>query len=734
MDAEPVSIGIDLGTTNSVAAYWNGREAQVLGQGENGGMLPSVFGWQKPSEAGLPDEYLVGLPAVRNWQAAPQDTVFCVKRLMGRSYYDEHVVRTRKAFPFRLVEGENGGMSIQVGGQSFTPVDISATLKLRAERELRRPVDAAVITVPAYFEERQRKATREAGAKAGLRVRKIIDEPTAAAIAFGIHSEERQTLMVFDLGGGTFDLSILRVVRRSDTRDPVFHVEQIDGDNWLGGADFDERVIDHIAADFLLRGWPDPRSDPEFLALMRKEVEERKIDLSAADQVQITKPAAYRDDSGVYSVNLALTLAKFEELIVPDVQRAMDIVRRALQSRSFTTDSLTGVLLVGGSTKVPLVRRRLEELVGREKIRKDINPMTVVAQGAAILAGRLRGVECPNPDCGGQKRRKIRILSTGQEKEVIEHYVNPESNETCEKCGASLASARAATETLQIHERTARSLGILAVQGDRKNAYVCLIPKNSPYPLITPVSETFFPHAMSANMIRVPVFEAEDDVGSNRVKQGEIECPLGESIAANTPVNVELNMDRNRVVRIVVRVENRQFTGELTWEPPLDEPQTAHQPASWIVVLDNRIHMVRILLDRYGGFMEPLRAARIREHLERARAAQDMADVDQRPTREVERVIGLLDSDLVESGSATLLYWADLVKERATPDAQQQIQSCQQNLQRAVRSNDSDAVHKQTDELKTLLVRQGSGTRKPDPQEEYEFDPKVLLEKRGSVK
>jgi molecular chaperone DnaK len=311
---------------------------------------------------------------------------------MGRFYNDPHVAQTKQAFPYTIRQGDGQAVLIQCGGRTFTPVEISARylalLKARAERELGKKVDSAVITVPAYFEERQRKATREAGEKAGLRVKKIIDEPTAAALAFGIDSDQRHVLMVFDLGGGTFDISLLMVTRNQQTNDVIFHVKEIDGDNWLGGADFDQRVIDHIVKDFRTRHQVNPENDPEFLTLVRYEVECRKIDLSEFEQVQITMPAAYRDGEKTLSLNMSLTRSDFERLIEKDVDRAMIAVERALQNRSLKPDDLTAVLLVGGSTKVPLVRRRLAAIVGEEKINSDFNPMTVVAQGAAILAAQ----------------------------------------------------------------------------------------------------------------------------------------------------------------------------------------------------------------------------------------------------------------------------------------------------------------------------------------------------------
>jgi molecular chaperone DnaK len=735
MANSPVCVGIDLGTTNSVVAYFDGQQARVLGAKENGGLVPSVFGWQKPISREKDGSYLVGRPALRNWKNAPDNTVVCVKRLMGRFISEPGVEETKARFPYQITEGEKKQVAVRVGDGTFTPTDVSAQylkyLKNRAEAELGRPVDSAVITVPAHFEERQRAATRKAGELAGLRVKKIIDEPSAAAIGFRINSgNERQTLMVFDLGGGTFDISIMHVTEHRKSGDSVFNVIEIDGDTWLGGTDFDNRILDHVVENFEREHGVDPRQDREFMALVRHEVEERKIKLSSSDSAKLVVPAAYRDDNRVIGLSMELTRDSYEKLVAPDVERAIDSVKRALKSRSFTGDDLSAVLLVGGSSQTPLVRQRLAEIVGEDKLHTNVNPMTVVAEGAAILAASLKGIECPNEECG--EHREITNTSTGETISVFVHHVNDDSRTECEKCGTSLAAGRAATQGIQVKEPTPCSLGILAAEGAEGQSYVCLIRKGTHYPLVEPVKQSFKPFALATDRILIPVFEAVDNQGDKRKQQGVLSYDFSDTITASDVLELGFNLDRNRVVTVEISVVDSDMA------PVIHQLELAEPPASTSGSsqrstpddeLDCYIRHARQLLDRYGNYLEPrgFQRDKVQDDLKRAAKELDAIERGQHDERATQRVVNVLIQDLMESGIGAKLYHADLTVDRADLTLQNDIRAAQAKLKDAFDAKDPQEIKLADDRLAVLVARVRTTNSEGTSAEENEFDPQVLL-------
>ncbi|HEY8487623.1 MAG TPA: molecular chaperone DnaK [Thermaerobacter sp.] len=373
-------VGIDLGTTNSVVAVLEGGEPTVITNAEGSRLTPSVVGWSKDGEL------LVGQVAKRQAVTNPERTIFSIKRFMGRRFSE---VRDEAArVPYKVVEGPNGDARVEVDGKLYSPEEISAMilrkLKQDAEAYLGEPVTQAVITVPAYFNDAQRQATKNAGRIAGLEVLRIINEPTAAALAYGLDKEEDQKILVFDLGGGTFDVSILEL------GDGVFEVRATSGNNHLGGDDFDQRIIDWLAEEFKKEHGIDLRQDRMALQRLKEAAEKAKIELSSTLSTNINLPFITADASGPKHLDMTLTRAKFEELTADLVEATMGPTRRALEDAGLKPEDIDKIILVGGSTRIPAVQRAIREFFGKDP-HKGVNPDEVVAMGAAIQAGVLAG-------------------------------------------------------------------------------------------------------------------------------------------------------------------------------------------------------------------------------------------------------------------------------------------------------------------------------------------------------
>jgi len=375
------TIGIDLGTTNSCMAVLEGGEPTVIENAEGGRTTPSVVAFTSGGER------LVGTVAKRQAVTNPENTVFSVKRFMGRK---EAEVREEEAIvPYKVVAGPNGDARIEVGGKQYSPPEISAMIlaKLKADAEayLGETVDSAVITVPAYFNDDQRQATKDAGRIAGLEVKRIINEPTAASLAYGLDKETDQTILVFDLGGGTFDVSILEI------GDGVFEVKATAGDNHLGGDNWDKAIVDWLASEFKREQGIDLTQDPMALQRLYEAAEKAKIELSTAQETQINLPFITADQSGPKHLDVRLSRAKFNELTAELLDRIVAPVRQAMDdAKAKGVDRIDHVVLVGGMTRVPAVQEKVKELTGKEPHR-GVNPDEVVAVGAAIQAGVLSG-------------------------------------------------------------------------------------------------------------------------------------------------------------------------------------------------------------------------------------------------------------------------------------------------------------------------------------------------------
>ena len=375
-------IGIDLGTTNSCVAVMDGKNAKVIENAEGMRTTPSIVAFSDDGER------LVGQPAKRQAVTNPERTFFAVKRLVGRRYDDPMVEKDKKLVPYKIVKASNGDAWVEADGKTYSPSQISAfilqKMKETAEAHLGQKVDQAVITVPAYFNDAQRQATKDAGKIAGLEVLRIINEPTAAALAYGLDKTKAGTIAVYDLGGGTFDISILEI------GDGVFEVKSTNGDTFLGGEDFDMRLVGYLADEFQKEQGINLRNDKLALQRLKEAAEKAKIELSSTTQTEINLPFITADQTGPKHLTMKLTRAKFEALVDDLVQKTIEPCRKALKDAGLTAGEIGEVVLVGGMTRMPKVQEVVKQLFGKEP-HKGVNPDEVVAIGAAIQAGVLQG-------------------------------------------------------------------------------------------------------------------------------------------------------------------------------------------------------------------------------------------------------------------------------------------------------------------------------------------------------
>jgi molecular chaperone DnaK len=380
-------IGIDLGTTNSCVAIMEGGKPRVIENSEGDRTTPSIVAFTKDGEV------VVGQPAKRQAVTNPQNTLFAIKRLIGRKFEDEVVQRDIKMVPYKIMRADNGDAWVDVSGKKMAPPEISARvlmkMKKTAEDYLGEAVSEAVITVPAYFNDSQRQATKDAGRIAGLTVKRIINEPTAAALAYGLDKQGAdRKIAVYDLGGGTFDVSIIEIAEVDGERQ--FEVLSTNGDTFLGGEDFDLRIINFLAEQFQKESGVDVRQDPLAMQRLKEAAEKAKIELSSTQQTDINLPYITADASGPKHLNIKLTRAKLESLVEDLVQKTIGPCRTALKDAGLSGNEVAEVILVGGQTRMPLVQKYVKDFFGKEP-RKDVNPDEAVAVGAAIQAGVLAG-------------------------------------------------------------------------------------------------------------------------------------------------------------------------------------------------------------------------------------------------------------------------------------------------------------------------------------------------------
>ncbi len=375
-------IGIDLGTTNSCVSIMDGKQAKVIENAEGQRTTPSVVAFLEK------DEKLVGQPAKRQAVTNPNDTIFAAKRLIGRTFDDNSVKKDVEKVPFKIIKSDKNDAWIEAKGKKYSPSQISAfilqKMKETAEKHLGQPVTKAVITVPAYFNDAQRQATKDAGKIAGLEVLRIINEPTAASLAYGLDKKGGKKIAVYDLGGGTFDVSILEI------GDGVFEVKSTNGDTFLGGEDFDDTIVDYLVSEFKKDNGIDLKGDKLALQRLKEAAEKAKIELSSATQTEINLPFITADKTGPKHINLKFTRAKLEALVENLVDRTLEPCKTALKDSGFSAAEIDEVVLVGGMTRMPKIVETVKNFFGKDP-NKSVNPDEVVAMGAAIQAGVLQG-------------------------------------------------------------------------------------------------------------------------------------------------------------------------------------------------------------------------------------------------------------------------------------------------------------------------------------------------------
>ncbi len=478
------AIGIDLGTTNSCVAVMEGSKPRVIENSEGARTTPSVVAFAEDGAV------IVGQPAKRQAITNPENTIYAIKRLIGRRYDDPITQKDMKMVPYKIVKGPNGDAWVEVKGKTYSPSQISAfilqKMKETAEASLGEKVTQAVITVPAYFSDAQRQATKDAGRIAGLEVMRIINEPTAAALAYGLDKKDSGTISVYDLGGGTFDISVL------DVGDGVFEVKATNGDTFLGGEDFDLRIVDYLAEEFRKETGIDLRQDRLALQRLKDAAEKAKIELSATTQTDVNLPFITADQNGPKHLNIKLTRAKLEALVDDLIQRTVGPCQAAMKDAGVSAGDISEVVLVGGQTRMPKVQETVKKLFGREP-HKGVNPDEVVAIGAAIQAGVLQG----------------------DVKDVLLLDVTP------------------------------LSLGIETLGG----VVTKLIDRNTTIP--TKKSETFSTAADNQNAVTVRVFQGEREMAADNKLLGQFDLVGIKPAPRGVPqVEVAFDIDANGIVHV----------------------------------------------------------------------------------------------------------------------------------------------------------------------------------------
>jgi molecular chaperone DnaK len=612
-----LSIGIDLGTTNSVASYLHGDVPRTIANRQGEVLTPSVVSIRR----GQRPEFLVGRDALQYAAQAPVDTVYSVKRLMGLNVDDENVQKTARRVPYAIrapADGADIGARVVMNDRMFTPIEVSARILERikeiAQQRLGQRVDAATITVPAYFLDNQKNATKDAGEMAGLRLHPLLDEPIAAALSFGYDRGEKERLLVYDLGGGTFDVSIIQMAGDN------LQVISKRGDMWFGGDDFDEVIVEAIKRWLNDRYKVDAIDDPSVKHLLKSHAEHAKKVLSQQDQVQILEPTLMSLPSGETAMlDLAVTRRQFESGIKSLVERSLALVDETLDEVSIQPEHLTGVLLVGGSTHVPLVREMLAAKFGEQKLRFDVDPMTCVSLGAALWCKRF-----PFDDQGRISRQNFA------------------------KTGIPIPM----------------DLGVEVYCDGNSHWFEPIIPRNTTYP--TPkgaFAKEFYPTSDNQRMVRIPIFQGNAKITALNSFQGLIEQTLPHGIPARTPVLVSFEIDIHG--NLSGELEFKGFPELCSqWtirrNQPLSTDDEQQRLRKWKGEAERFVVVTEGFLERYQSFMTPEEESQFRGVV--VSLGKALKDDDRVATQ---NYIKSLDQAFSGTSIASLLFLASRAQELA---------------------------------------------------------------------
>jgi len=583
----PKAIGIDLGTTNSAMAVMEGGEPVVIPNAEGGRTTPSTVAIGKSGER------LVGQVAKRQAVTNPENTIFSIKRLMGRRFDDETVQGDLKVLPYKLDAADNGDARVWMGERSYSPPEISAMIlqKLKADAEayLGDTVSEAVITVPAYFNDSQRQATKAAGEVAGLNVLRIINEPTASSLAYGLDKSEEKTIAVYDLGGGTFDVSILEI------GEGTFHVKATAGDTHLGGDDFDQRIIDWLIEEFKKDQGIDLKEDRMALQRLKEGAEKAKVELSSVMQTDVNLPFVTADQAGPKHLNITLSRSKLEQLVGDLVEKTIDPCRQALEDAKVTADDVGEVILVGGQTRMPMVAEAVKKFFGREP-HKGVNPDEVVAVGAAIQAGVLKG------DVREVLLLDVTPLSLGIE--TLGGVATPiiPRNTTIPTSKSQVFSTAAESQTsVEIHVVQ----GERSIAGDNKSLGRFVLDGILPAPRGLPQIDVAFD--IDANGI---LHVSARDKGTGREQKITIQAGTGlteeeiERMKKDAEAHAEDDRRRREEIELRNQADSLAYTAEKTVREAGDKI-----PADVRTDIEARVKDVRDALAASGGDTERIRTA-----------------------------------------------------------------------------------------------------------------------------
>jgi molecular chaperone DnaK (HSP70) len=687
-------------------AVLDGDRPEVLENVDGNRRTPSVVGLSRQGER------LVGDSAKAQAVLRPSDTIYSVKRFMGLEFTHADVQRDAGLVPYRVTEGANGEAAVWLGDKAYSPPEISsfilAAMKDEAEQRLGEEVTHAVITVPAWFNSRQREATRRAGTLAGFKVMGILPEPTAAALAYGIQAqtEEPKTLLVYDLGGGTFDVTVMLVAGG------VFEDLAKRGDNHLGGDDFDQKIMDWVIAEVRRLHGVDLGADSEALQKLKAAAETAKISLSRRQRASITIPAVAKRGNMLLDVDMEITRDQFAAMVMPMVRRTIELVQEAIEAASLTPDALDHLLLVGGSTLAPVVEEELKKVFGPEKILRKLNPMECVAMGAAVQTAITTHVPCPrcqtsNPfaadqcqSCGADLFEEVR-----PETECPHcHQPTPLGSERCIHCQRPILTMGEGQGPVTRIDRLAHSIGVQTV-GDRMEI---VIPANTIYPIpgperADPVVHYFRTQQDSQAVLRAPVYEGENGVASANDYLGPVEGQLPPGLKVGTEVQMEFRVDDDGIVYVTATIPTHpdfKVQAQVRIGQRIEQIEPAPRPNQWKREARDVLGRAEWTLQRGRAYLTPQNGGRLTRLINELEVALEQGDEAMAVEKTAE-----LSAALNALGGLNTLILAEAMSEspRVAADDQDDLERLLRRAQYALRADDRPALGQAMDGLAEKL-------------------------------